>query len=73
MKELSLRESSGRPAEMKKIANIPQPSPPMAAVEPEEILNESLSIRVSSSHLQSAVTDVSFGSPREEEGDVNQL
>jgi len=70
-KELSLRDSLERPAEVEEIANIPQPSPPMAAVEPEEII-ESSPIKVSTSHLQSAVTDVSLGSPREEEGDVNQ-
>jgi len=41
MKELSLRESSERPAEAKELANIPQPSLPRAAVKPEEITEPS--------------------------------
>jgi len=45
----------------------------MAAVEPEEINNKSLSIKVTTSQLKSAVTDVSLGSPREVERDVNQI
>jgi len=57
--------------EVEELANIPQPGPPMAAVEPEEIPNKSLSIKVTTSHLQSAVTDVSLGPPREVERDVN--
>ena len=73
---LSLRQSSERPAEAKEIDNIPQPSPPIPMVEavgqPKEITNESLSISVSTSPLEPAVTDVSRGTPREEEVDVNQ-
>ena len=56
---------------MEGLANISQPTPPMAAVEPEEITNE-LSIKVSTSHLKPAVINVSLGTFREDEGDVNQ-